>query len=103
MIFQNKRLAVLFGRLSLPASGGWWPHPHTNCGGAVGLIVVLPSCSDPSLLPVRLRPHIGRCYPRLPDPTSTETNAAVLKRRQKQIQYGKNTSGYQNYVQQVPK
>ncbi|XP_030601705.1 stem-loop binding protein 2 [Archocentrus centrarchus] len=49
------------------------------------------------------RPHIGRCYPRLPDPTNTETNAAVLKRRQKQIQYGKNTSGYQNYIQQVPK
>ncbi|KAA8586633.1 hypothetical protein FQN60_000469 [Etheostoma spectabile] len=34
---------------------------------------------------------------------NTETNAAVMKRRQKQIQYGKNTSGYQNYVQQVPK
>ncbi|XP_014184825.1 stem-loop binding protein 2 [Haplochromis burtoni] len=49
------------------------------------------------------RPHISRCYPRLPDPTNTETNAAVLKRRQKQIQYGKNTSGYQNYIQQVPK
>uniref|UniRef100_I3KN37 Stem-loop binding protein 2 n=1 Tax=Oreochromis niloticus TaxID=8128 RepID=I3KN37_ORENI len=45
----------------------------------------------------------SRCYPRLPDPTNTETNAAVLKRRQKQIQYGKNTSGYQNYIQQVPK
>uniref|UniRef100_A0A3P8SKV9 Stem-loop binding protein 2 n=1 Tax=Amphiprion percula TaxID=161767 RepID=A0A3P8SKV9_AMPPE len=45
----------------------------------------------------------GRCYPRLPDPINTETNAAVLKRRQKQIQYGKNTSGYQNYLQQVPK
>ncbi|XP_029304333.1 LOW QUALITY PROTEIN: stem-loop binding protein 2 [Cottoperca gobio] len=44
-----------------------------------------------------------RCYPRLPDPVNTETNAAVLKRRQKQIQYGKNTSGYQNYLQQVPR
>ncbi|MEQ2162266.1 hypothetical protein GOODEAATRI_018053, partial [Goodea atripinnis] len=43
------------------------------------------------------------CYTRLPDPANTETNAAVLKRRQKQIQYGKNTSGYQNYLQQVPK
>ncbi|XP_028278286.1 stem-loop binding protein 2 isoform X2 [Parambassis ranga] len=49
------------------------------------------------------RPPFGRCYPRLPDPANMETNAAVLKRRQKQIQYGKNTSGYQNYLQQVPK
>ncbi|XP_015239520.1 PREDICTED: uncharacterized protein LOC107090576 [Cyprinodon variegatus] len=49
------------------------------------------------------RPTFSRCYSRLPDPANTETNAAVLKRRQKQIQYGKNTSGYQNYVQQVPK
>ncbi|XP_044078576.1 stem-loop binding protein 2 isoform X1 [Siniperca chuatsi] len=49
------------------------------------------------------RPPLGRCYPRLPDPANTETNAAVLKRRQKQIQYGKNTSGYQSYLQQVPK
>ncbi|XP_035998588.1 stem-loop binding protein 2 isoform X3 [Fundulus heteroclitus] len=49
------------------------------------------------------RPPYSRCYTRLPDPANTETNAAVLKRRQKQIQYGKNTSGYQNYLQQVPK
>ncbi|MEQ2303651.1 hypothetical protein AMECASPLE_019212 [Ameca splendens] len=49
------------------------------------------------------RAPFSRCYTRLPDPANTETNAAVLKRRQKQIQYGKNTSGYQNYLQQVPK
>ncbi|XP_029923889.1 stem-loop binding protein 2 isoform X1 [Myripristis murdjan] len=49
------------------------------------------------------RPQLGRCSPRLLDPANTETNAAVLKRRQKQIQYGKNTSGYQHYVQQIPK
>ncbi|XP_041864840.1 stem-loop binding protein 2 isoform X2 [Melanotaenia boesemani] len=50
-----------------------------------------------------MRPPFSRCYPRLPDPVNAETNTAVLKRRQKQIQYGKNTSGYQNYLQQVPK
>ncbi|KAM9781903.1 stem-loop binding protein 2 isoform X2 [Syngnathus typhle] len=49
------------------------------------------------------RAPLSRCYPRLPEPNNTETNAAVLKRRQKQILYGKNTSGYQNYLRQVPK
>ncbi|KAI4796854.1 hypothetical protein KUCAC02_026724 [Chaenocephalus aceratus] len=43
----------------------------------------------------------GARRPPLPD--HSETNGAVLKRRQKQIQYGKNTSGYQNYLQQVPR
>ncbi|KAJ8281539.1 hypothetical protein COCON_G00040580 [Conger conger] len=41
--------------------------------------------------------------PRSLDPSRCETNEAVLKRRQKQIQYGKGTCGYQNYLQQVPK
>ncbi|XP_077403589.1 stem-loop binding protein 2 [Vanacampus margaritifer] len=49
------------------------------------------------------RAALARCCPRMPDPSSTETNASVLKRRQKQILYGRNTSGYQNYLQQVPK
>ncbi|KAJ8405522.1 hypothetical protein AAFF_G00319950 [Aldrovandia affinis] len=44
-----------------------------------------------------------RCGTRPLDPSRCETNEAVLKRRQKQIQYGKNTCGYQNYLQQVPK
>ncbi|KAJ8254615.1 hypothetical protein GJAV_G00195000 [Gymnothorax javanicus] len=42
-------------------------------------------------------------WPRSLDPSRCETNEAVLKRRQKQIQYGKNTCGYQNYLRQVPK
>lgn len=36
-------------------------------------------------------------------PTQMETDMDTLKRRQKDLDYGKNTIGYQNYVDQVPK
>lgn len=36
-------------------------------------------------------------------PTELESNPDVLKRRQKDVDFGKNTIGYQNYVQFVPR
>uniref|UniRef100_A0A8C3TKB2 Histone RNA hairpin-binding protein RNA-binding domain-containing protein n=1 Tax=Chelydra serpentina TaxID=8475 RepID=A0A8C3TKB2_CHESE len=35
--------------------------------------------------------------------SDTETDETILQRRQKQIDYGKNTVGYQHFRQQVPK
>jgi hypothetical protein len=36
-------------------------------------------------------------------PFEPETNPDVLARRQKQLEYGKNTSEYHNYIQAIPK
>ncbi|XP_059397807.1 stem-loop binding protein 2 [Carassius carassius] len=52
---------------------------------------------------IKRSPSGRQWCPHNADPSQFEINEAVLKRRQKQIQYGKNTCGYQNYVQQVPK
>ncbi|ROL48031.1 Oocyte-specific histone RNA stem-loop-binding protein 2 [Anabarilius grahami] len=52
---------------------------------------------------IKRSPSGVKWCPQNADPSHFETNEAVLKRRQKQIQYGKNTCGYQNYEQQIPK
>lgn len=44
-----------------------------------------------------------RILDRKPFVYEPEKDPIVLKRRQKQIDYGKNTSGYQNYSQLIPK
>lgn len=42
-------------------------------------------------------------YSNSPDGKLRETDPATLNRRQKQIEYGKTTNGYTNYVAATPK
>lgn len=44
-----------------------------------------------------------RIFEKKPFISLPERDPVVLKRRQKQIDYGKNTLGYQNYVEAIPK
>lgn len=44
-----------------------------------------------------------RIFEKKPFVYEPEKDPVVLKRRQKQISYGKNTIGYQNYVESIPK
>lgn len=44
-----------------------------------------------------------RIFERKPFVYEPERDPMVLRRRQKQIDYGKNTLGYQNYVDEIPK
>lgn len=58
-------------------------------------------------------PNTSRSYCGIRTPLSQKSNYSlnvdfeydenVIRRRQKQIDYGKNTLGYQNYIQQIPK
>lgn len=72
--------------------------PEKDCGQTRVSVGV-----DTELDLLELKKHRLSSSPTTQNSNKLETDEAVLQRRQKQIDYGKNTIGYRSYRQEVPK